>query len=103
MLEEMLSVEGSADRFLAMLAHVQGRLDEADDHYRRALDLEAAFEAPWLVANTQYWWARTLLARGGAGDSAMARALLTQCRGSCRRMGASTLEGRATSLLEQAG
>ena len=62
------AVMGSADRALGQLAAVEGRLDDAFDHYERAVEFEQRIGAPALVARTRYWQARALL--GGSTDQA---------------------------------
>ncbi len=73
---------GAVDRFLGMLAALDGRPEEADDRYRRALALEEAMDAPPLVARTKTWWAASLARIPGRHDDAMALA------GEARELGA---------------
>jgi DNA-binding winged helix-turn-helix (wHTH) protein len=66
---------GSSARGMAHLAATQGRLDEAEVLYRLALKSEEMIGAvPW-ATRTKLALARALERRGGAQDSAAARAL----------------------------
>jgi tetratricopeptide (TPR) repeat protein len=71
---------GAVDRYLALLAQILGRLDDADLHFRAALELNERMGArPWL-ARTQHDYARMLLARGAPGDRDEALELLIRAR-----------------------
>ena len=59
---------GAVGRFLAMLAATLGRPAEAAGYYETALGLEEGMNARPLAARTRYWYALTLLERGGPGD-----------------------------------
>ena len=59
---------GAADRFLGMLAHTLGRLDDAAAHYTTALELEQRLKAAPLTARTRYWCAHTLHTRRAPTD-----------------------------------
>ncbi len=57
------AVLGASDRALGQLALVMGRFDDADAHFRNAVDLEQRLGARALVARSRYWQARGLLER----------------------------------------
>ena len=66
---------GSAERFLGLLAAVSGRVDDAVSHLERALDTNLRTLARPAAARTRSDLARTLLARGAAGDAERAAEL----------------------------
>jgi tetratricopeptide (TPR) repeat protein len=67
---------GATSRFLGQLATVQSNWDDAEMHFRHALDLNASMSAtPW-IAHTQYQYSRMLSRRGTGGDIARASELL---------------------------
>jgi len=90
---------GAADRFLGMLAHTLGRLDEAVAHYTTALELEERLKAPPLAARTRYWCARTLHTLGTAVDEQQAAAHLEAVLATTRELGMSGLTADAQELL----
>ncbi|HTO08141.1 MAG TPA: AAA family ATPase [Myxococcota bacterium] len=96
------TIECAADRALGQVLAVQGRLDEAIEHYESALVLEAAFGAPALAARTRYWMARAFLARATAGDVTRARELARDSRAEAKRLGMPLLEGHAATVEEAA-
>ena len=93
-----IHVEAAADRAWAQLAMTQGRLDEAEALYRRALELEEGFGAPVLAARTRYWWARAMAEHPKPGDAERARALVADSLAAARRIGMRSLEREAQGL-----
>ena len=93
---------GAADRFLGMLAHTLGRLDDALAHYTTALELEKGLKAAPLTVRTRYWCARTLHARATATDEAHAVALLEAALATSHQLGMSGLATDAQELLGKA-
>jgi tetratricopeptide (TPR) repeat protein len=91
---------GAADRFLGMLAHTLGRLDDACAHYTTALDLEERLRASPLTARTRYWWARTLHTRATPADEERAVTLLDAALSTTRELG---MSGLATDVQELLG
>ena len=71
-----LSIEGASDRAIGHLLATLGRLDEADEAYTSAAELEQSANFPPLVARTHYWHAAALLERDAPSDRQRARALL---------------------------
>ena len=81
------AIRGSVSRYLALLAVQLGLTDDADTHFRHALDMnERTGLRPWL-AFTQADYAQMLLARGGADDGVRARQLLDSSDASCLSLG----------------
>ncbi len=78
---------GAAARPLGVLAATCGRFDDAERHFQRALELNAAIGAhPWL-AHAEEAYARMLVARGRPGDAARAEELLTSAIATYRELG----------------
>ena len=66
---------GPVGYFLGLLAVVLGRLDEADEHFAFAAELQERTGARGLLVQTRLGWARLLLQRGEPGDGERARRL----------------------------
>ncbi len=78
---------GAAARYLGLLALTAGRIGEAYDHIRAALDLNARIGArPW-VAHTQVDYCRLLRGRGEPGDAEQADRLLGDAMTTYRELG----------------
>jgi tetratricopeptide (TPR) repeat protein len=90
---------GAADRFLGMLAATLGRLDDAEAHYRTALELEDRMKAAPLAARTRYWYARTLLARDASGDAGRATELLQTAHATAEELCMAALAADVEGLL----
>jgi DNA-binding SARP family transcriptional activator len=90
---------GAADRFLGMLAHTLGRLDDAAAHYTTALELEQRLKAAPLTARTRYWCAHTLHTRRAPTDEGQAIALLESALSTTRNLGMPGLAADAQELL----
>ncbi|HWO71678.1 MAG TPA: AAA family ATPase, partial [Actinomycetota bacterium] len=85
---------GSVSRPLGLLAATLGRWDEAEGHFRRAVEVNERIGArPW-AAHARHDHARMLLARDGPGDRERALELLATCLRTCRELGMVALEGR---------
>jgi DNA-binding SARP family transcriptional activator len=85
---------GSVSRYLAVLATLTKRLEDAELHFEEALEMNRHMGArPWL-ARTQHDYARMLLARGGAGDSERAERLVDQALATYQELG---MESNAVS------
>lgn len=99
-----LSTDGAAgavSRYLGLLAATMGRFDDADQHFRRALEFNAAMGArPW-IAHTQYDHARMLTDRGSSGDANTAAALLQAAHATATELGMALLAKRAGMLLRR--
>jgi tetratricopeptide (TPR) repeat protein len=94
-----ISAWGSVDHHLGAVAAVTGRYAEAEDHLRRAADLNVALRAPIWVARTELATARLLLVRDGLQDRERGRALLERAAAAAQRLGSATLARRAAGLL----
>ena len=95
-----ISCGGPADLALGMLAGTLGKHDEAERHLRAGLALAAAGALLPYLAQGRFWLARTLLARGGAGDGDAARALIAEARQMARTLGLGILSRRLDALEE---
>ena len=90
---------GSAARALGVLATVMGRFDDAERHFRAAVDIERAMRArPW-VAHAQHDFASMLVARGDAGDAERAAELMAAARATYRELGMDAWAARASVKL----
>jgi hypothetical protein len=90
--------EGSAGRFLGMLAAVQERYAEAAHHFEAALAMNARMGARPALAHTQREYAAMLLRRGDAGDRDRAEALLAEAMRAYSDLGMQTYFERAAAL-----
>ena len=93
---------GSADRPLGLLATTMERWDQAEQHFRKALDMETRMGArPWL-AWTQRHYAWMLVARDAEGDHEKALELLAQSLDTAQELGMKLLVESALALKLQA-
>lgn len=93
-----VTVEAAADRVLAQLLLVLGRLDEAAARCEAARSLEESFGSPVLAARTYYWEARVLSARSGPGDRQSAEGLAERSLVEAEGLGMGTLARQAERL-----
>lgn len=93
-----LACLGAADRYLGMLSTVLERWPEAEQHFDRALELEARIGGRALTTRTRYWRARFLLARRGPGDDGAARGALRDVIGEATTFGMGRLREQAETL-----
>ena len=96
------SVFGPVDYALGGLQRTLGNLDAAVAHFEQADALARGLDAPFFVARTAVELARTLRARGGAGDTARADALLTEAVELSEVHGCTWVAKRAHELLAAA-
>jgi DNA-binding CsgD family transcriptional regulator len=92
-----VSIYGSADRYLGMLAATLGDLDLARDHFERAIDLNRRMGARTWLAHTDYQYARALIA-GGENDDELIQALASEARDLASRIGLRALLPRIDAL-----
>jgi DNA-binding SARP family transcriptional activator/tetratricopeptide (TPR) repeat protein len=85
---------GAIDRTLGQLATVAGRFDDAEEHFRRADELNRRALAAPFVAWTQVDHAVMLHARRRRGDIARADALLGAARATAEDLGLEGLQSR---------
>ena len=87
--------DGSVHHHLGVLAGTLGRRDDAERHFRRALERNARLGSPPLLrADTQAAYGALLL----AGDPARASALLDAALATARTLGMAPLERRVAAL-----
>ncbi len=67
---------GPVALILGMLATELGRYDDADEHFRRAVEIQERIGRPPLLVETRLEWARMLARRDGPDDTDRARSLL---------------------------
>jgi tetratricopeptide (TPR) repeat protein len=59
---------GASARYLGQLAAVLSRWDDAETHFRRAIELDSRMSAPTWLAHSQFCYSRMLFARGRPED-----------------------------------
>ena len=77
---------GSVARHLGLLDHACGRWEEAEAHFRVALEVNARAAAPVLVAHTRRHYSALLRVRGEPGDWELAIDLLSEAAAVYRRL-----------------
>ncbi len=92
------SFSGTAGAFLAGLAAVLGRDDEALGLFERADSRLAALDAPYWRARNQVEWACVLLRRDGEGDLARAADLLADAEDAGHRHGCPGVLSRVATV-----
>ena len=92
---------GSVARHLGLLAHTLGRWDEAEAHFRVALEVNARAAAPVLVAHTRRDYSALLRVRGEPGDWELATDLLSQAAAVYRRLEIGPLAEYAEAVLRR--
>ena len=97
-----VSCVGAASRHVGLLATLMGRTDEAEKHFKDALELNARIGAPPWVALTQQWYSQMLLARDEPGDREKALELVSQALDTAQEVGMKALVERALALKLQA-
>jgi class 3 adenylate cyclase len=89
---------GSASDYLGLLAATMSRWEDAERHFKDALETNARMGTrPW-VARTQHDYAGMLLARDEPGDRERAVELLTQALDTAQELGMKALVERALAL-----
>ena len=97
------SVYGSVAHYLGQLAATAGRYDAADADFAAAARRHEELGAVTFLARTRLAWARMLAGRGAPEDGPRAEALAGQAASEARRVGAATIERRASGLLGELG
>ena len=92
---------GSVARHLGLLGHVLGRWDEAESHFRTALEANARAAAPVLVAHTRRDYSALLRVRGEPGDWEVATDLLSEAAVVYRRLEITPLAEYAEAVLRR--
>lgn len=93
---------GAADRYLGMLAMLNGDCVEADALYRSAAELEARMGARPLLARTHMWHARMLDTRARPGDRDRARELAHEALATAEELGMTRVAGQARTVATRA-
>jgi tetratricopeptide (TPR) repeat protein len=86
--------QGSVARPLGMLATTLDRLENAQEHFDRALRMNAQIRSPLWVAHTQHAYARMLVKRDRKGDREQAGELLAAAGATAQRLGLPALAER---------
>jgi class 3 adenylate cyclase len=89
---------GSVSRYLGLLSDTLGRLEEAEQHFEVALEMNTLLHAPPLVAYTSCEFAYTLAERGGAENLKRANELIGDALEIGGDLGMASLVERALSL-----
>ena len=89
---------GAVDRTLGLLATALGRLDAAEAHFDRALDLNSRLGARTFQVRTLRAYAEMLLARGADGDRAKAAAMIAEASVDARALGMAVEQRRLEAL-----
>ena len=100
----LVALDPRDDRRIAVpvtgsLARLIGRLEEAETHLQRALDVHQRIAAPYWIAHTQLDYADLLRDLGRVGE---ATDLVGQALETAQRIGYGALERRATAFLSGA-
>ncbi len=90
------TIDGSLSRSLGSLARLIGRLEEAETHLLRALDVHRRIAAPYWIAHTQLDYADVLRDLGRVGE---ATDLVGHALETAQRIGYGALERRASAFL----
>jgi tetratricopeptide (TPR) repeat protein len=89
---------GAVARALGNLAATDGRCEQAEEHFEKAIQLNERIGArPW-VARTRYDFARMLIARGRPADRQRALTLLEQALHDYRELGMRSWADRTVTL-----
>jgi tetratricopeptide (TPR) repeat protein len=97
------SCSGSLSRELGILAWTLGRLDDAERHLRRALEMDQALRAPPHVVDTSLHLASMLIERARPGDHDEALELLRDVAGAVREMRMTRLLSPVSELEARVG
>ncbi len=89
---------GTVGMFLARLAAVLGRQQDALDHFEQADRQVRALGAPFWQASNQVEWARLLIVRNADGDLARAREMLRDAEAIAATYGCGGVQRRAQEL-----
>jgi tetratricopeptide (TPR) repeat protein len=98
-----MSWEGPVARLRGLLAASLGRWDEAWKHFEEAEARCRRLEARPYLARTEYEHGRARLARGAAGDRALARGLIGSARATAEELGMAGLVALADRRLAEIG
>jgi len=102
MIGHLVCCYGAADRYLGMLAGTMGDPERAEEHFRRAMELNRRMRAATWLAHTAYEFARFLLG-ARTGEREEAAELLGQAGTLAERIGRPTLLARVRALDPSSG
>jgi len=85
---------GATSRFLGQLATTLGRLDDAERHFKYALEMNERMSANTWLAHSQFQYSRMLFRRGDANDVETANQLLDSALQVANGLGMHGLESR---------
>ncbi len=85
---------GATSRFLGQLASTLAHWDDAETHFKHALELNGAMVAMPAVAYTQYHYARMFLRRGKREDALQASELIDEAMANAQQLGMQGLLSR---------
>jgi DNA-binding SARP family transcriptional activator len=94
-----VSVDGSVAHHLGQLAHVMGRLDDADRHFAQAAAAYERMGAVNFLARTRLSWGRLLFDSGEPGDLDRATQLVEQAHVAAAGAGMASIERRCRELV----
>lgn len=92
---------GAASRFLGMLAGTEKRWQDAESHFRHALEMNARQGARTWLAHTRLEYARMLVARADPKDGPRIETMLGEALNSARALGLAALESRIGTLTNE--
>jgi DNA-binding CsgD family transcriptional regulator len=97
MIGHLVVCYGAADRYLGMLAATLGEWERAEHHFEQAIALNRKMEMRTWLAQTEYEYARMLLAQG-PGESDGAATHLSRAAELAADIGMSALSSRVAAL-----
>lgn len=92
---------GPIAHHLGMLAATLGETTRAQEHFERALEMEAKMRMPGIRARTQYEYGRMLVWKGSRDDAKRGTELLAAALESARWLGMSALERELSASLAE--
>ncbi len=93
------TVDAHGVLWLAITHAALGEWETAETDFTEALVLAESIDAPYFVANTQSWWADTLLRQGDPHDCERARGLAEAALHSAQRFGFNRIERACVDVL----
>nr|MBA3654621.1 hypothetical protein [Actinomycetota bacterium] len=90
---------GTVGMYVARLAVVLGRDDDALAHFAQANSQLRTLDAPFWQSRNQVEWARLLISRGADADATRAREMLYEAESTAAAYGCSNVERKAHALL----
>jgi len=94
------AAEGPVSHFLAGLATILGRYDEAESYFAQSAEMNKRMLAKFFAARTNLGWGKMLAERNASGDIDKARDLLTEARNIAATYGYANVERRAAQSLQ---